>query len=105
MSATETRPEIIEIAISPSLARQLAEAEAAGKRPILVRDGVRYQLDPVEPGAAPPDKRDIWADYDPEAVRAAMRSAAGSWKDVDTEKLIADIYRWRDEGTRPPNRP
>ncbi len=26
----------------------------------------------------------------------AFRSAAGSWKDIDTDKLIADIYESRD---------
>jgi hypothetical protein len=35
---------------------------------------------------------------------AAFKSAAGSWSDVDAEKLIADIYRWRQEGSRLPER-
>ena len=29
--------------------------------------------------------------------------ATGSWKDVDWEKLIAKIYRWRQEGSLPAN--
>ena len=32
----------------------------------------------------------------------AFRSAAGSWKDVDTDKLIADIYESRRHSSRPP---
>jgi len=32
----------------------------------------------------------------------AFRSAAGGWRDVDTEKLLRDIYRSRDISIRPP---
>lgn len=32
----------------------------------------------------------------------AFRSAAGGWKDVDTDKLIADIYADRRMSDRPP---
>ena len=32
----------------------------------------------------------------------AFRSAAGGWKDVDTNKLIADIYESRRHSSRPP---
>lgn len=33
---------------------------------------------------------------------AAFRSAAGSWADVDTDKLIEDIYATRRRSNRPP---
>jgi hypothetical protein len=36
------------------------------------------------------------ADYE------AFRSAAGSWSDVDTDKLIEDIYESRRRSSRPP---
>jgi hypothetical protein len=32
----------------------------------------------------------------------AIRAAAGGWKDVDTDKLIADIYADRSVSDRPP---
>jgi hypothetical protein len=32
----------------------------------------------------------------------AFHSAAGSWADVDTDKLIADIYATRRRSNRPP---
>lgn len=32
----------------------------------------------------------------------AFRSAAGSWADVDTDKLIEDIYAMRRRSNRPP---
>ncbi len=31
--------------------------------------------------------------------------AIGSWSDIDADKAIADIYRWREEGSRPATRP
>ena len=33
---------------------------------------------------------------------AAFRSAFGSWEDVDTDKLLKDIYETRHRATRPP---
>lgn len=33
---------------------------------------------------------------------AAFRGAAGGWKDVDTDKLVRDIYESRRISTRPP---
>ena len=32
-------------------------------------------------------------------------AAIGSWSDLDPDKLLADIYRWREEGSRPATRP
>jgi len=36
------------------------------------------------------------------AAYAAFRAAAGSWADVDTDKLLADIYESRRLPPRPP---
>jgi hypothetical protein len=44
----------------------------------------------------------------PRPVNAAWQkslAAIGSWSDLDPDKLIADIYRWREEGSRPATRP
>ena len=35
----------------------------------------------------------------------AIQTLIGSWKDIDTDTLIAQIYRAREEGSRPPTRP
>ncbi|MCL6536966.1 MAG: hypothetical protein K6U77_13025, partial [Armatimonadetes bacterium] len=50
---------------------------------------------------------DLWDEYvpDPDAVRAALSETVGSWADLDTDAMIADIYRWREEGSRPTDRP
>ena len=64
---------------------------------LLVMNGVRFRLDR--------DEADIWAGYDPERARAGMRAAAGRLTVEDAERLKEYIYRGREEGTRPIDRP
>lgn len=97
--------EIVEIVATPEIARQLDDAKANGKRVVLVHQGERYALTAARPALKIADDTDLWKDYDPKKVREALDATAGTWSDVDADKLIADIYRWREEGTRPPNRP
>lgn len=89
-----TREEvIIEIDSESELAKALA---AAGKKPVtIVSNGRRYiaSRDPFDP------KRDD----DPEAFRAALRAAAGTFTPEEGERLKQNIYRWREEGSRPMN--
>jgi hypothetical protein len=47
---------------------------------------------------------DPWAGYDPEKVMAAIEATAGSWADLDTDAIIDNIYRWREDGSRPVDR-
>jgi len=73
--------------------------DAAEDAPLLLeRNGARFRL------AKEPDD-DIWAGYDPEKFRTVLEETAGSWADLDTEALIEQVYRWREEGSRPPDRP
>jgi hypothetical protein len=74
--------------------------EAATTPLLLEKNGDLYQLDRVQK-----QPEDIFAGYDPQAARAGMQAAAGSWSDIDAETLKAYIYRAREEGTRPLNRP
>lgn len=70
---------------------------------VLVRRGIHYRLTRESLEAADPD--DIWAGYDPERALAGIRAAAGAWSDIDTEEMKEYIYRAREEGSRPPDRP
>jgi hypothetical protein len=75
--------------------------DAAARHPVLLeKDGAVYS---ISPASSDPD--DLWAGYNPDKVKKAIAETAGSWKDLDTEKLIADIYRARKEGSRPATRP
>jgi hypothetical protein len=84
----------IEVVPGSELDCQLAEAD--GTAVVLVRNGRRFRV------VAEDSTEDIWAGYDPERVRQALDETAGSWADIDADALIADIYRWREEGSRPP---
>lgn len=87
-------PEAIHIADDSELARLLKHIEI---RPIrLEKDGVVYRVIRED---------NAWAGYDPAKVRAAVRATAGSWADLDADALIADLYRAREEGSRPADRP
>jgi hypothetical protein len=89
------RPEPIRVPHDSELSRLLA---AARDRPLVLEaDGVRYRVIRED--------EDLWADYDPEAVRAAVAATAGTWADLDADELIAALYRARREGSRPPDRP
>jgi hypothetical protein len=85
------------VIVAPGSELDRALAEANGEPVVLERNGARYRL--------VPEKEDIFANYDPEEARRVLDEMAGSWSDVDAEKLIADIYRWREEGSRPIDRP
>jgi hypothetical protein len=78
---------LVEVTPGSELDRLLAEANGAPI--ILIHNGRRYRLAP-EDGQA-----DIWAGYDPEAVRKALAETAGAWGGVDAEALIEDIRAQR----------
>ncbi|HKG24441.1 MAG TPA: hypothetical protein VKB09_02285 [Thermomicrobiales bacterium] len=71
--------------------------KAANKPVRLERNGVVYRLAREE--------ADPWAGYDPERVRDGLRRYAGTLTQAEGERLKEQIYRSRDEGTRPINRP
>ncbi len=77
---------------------ELAHAlDEAATPVVLERDGVRYRLSREED--------DPWAHYDPAKLRAALRQVAGTITPEEGERLKELIYRGREEGTRPPDRP
>ena len=51
----------------------------------------RRRREPIDALGRPPGWKPSEEDI------AAALSVAGAWKDVDTDKMIADIYRGRDE--------
>jgi hypothetical protein len=89
---------IIKVAADSELGKLV---DAARRHPVLLeKDGAVYS---ISPHSSDPD--DLWAGYDPRSVKKAIAETAGRWKDFDPDKLIADIYRARKEGSRPATRP
>jgi hypothetical protein len=82
----------IEIEPGSELARAL---RAVDRNPVvIVSDGVRYEVNRAG------GERDT--DDDREAFRAALRAAAGVFTPEEADRLKQDIYRWREEGSKPP---
>ena len=76
---------------------ELAELLArAGAMPVLLEtEGAIYRLDRMPKEAKLPTPEEV------SRSRAGILKAAGSWKDIDTEKLKAYVYRRRRTATRP----
>jgi hypothetical protein len=75
----------------------------ADSEPILLeRGGAVYRLSRMRP-----KENDIWEGYqpDPEAVSKMLDEVAGTWSDLDVDRIIADIYDAREKGSRPADRP
>jgi hypothetical protein len=90
-----TEPRMIHIAPDSELAKAL---EMMAQPVVIESGGKHYRLMREEADAA-------WADYDPEAAAAGIRAAAGSWSKEYAEQMKAHLYRAREEGTRPADRP
>jgi hypothetical protein len=88
----------IKVAPDSELGRLVDEAR---RHPVLLeKDGAVYS---ISPHSSDPD--DLWAGYDPEKVRDAIRTYGGSWKDGDADAMIDEIYASRTRGSRPAHRP
>lgn len=58
-------------------------AKADDRPLVLEHNGVRYLL----------SREDPWAYYNPDAVLEAVEKYAGSWADLDTERMKEELYR------------
>ncbi len=89
--------EPLTITIDPDSELGRALVETDGLPIVLERNGARFRV------TREPD--DPWANYDPKKVRAALRAVAGTLTPDEGERLKELIYRGREEGTRPIDRP
>lgn len=92
------RLKFIDITDVPDALRIAEEVRRDGEPRILRRDGEDLAiLTPLpRPKRRRRDRTLSQEDYE------AFRSAAGGWKDIDTDKLIENIYESRRISTRPP---
>jgi hypothetical protein len=98
-SLDDDRIQIVDISHVPEMLRVAEEVRDSREARILYSNGEEIALMvPVPQRSKRRGKRrtKTKADYD------AFRSAAGSWKDVDTDRLLADIYESRRRSSRPP---
>ncbi len=85
----------VKLTSESDLMRLLDEADLSS--PVLLeRRGVVYRLSTVNDGEEIDDEPDA------EEVLRILDETVGSWADLDVDKMIEDIYRWRREGSREP---
>lgn len=77
----------------------------AGSVPVVLLCGeVRFLVVPDKvPTLADPN--DIWANYDPDGIRQGLREIAGIITLEEAERRTALVSQWREDGTRPIDRP
>ncbi len=94
------QPKSIDMSDAADILRLADEVRRTGESRVLRRNGEDLaMLVPLPPARTSPLKKPTTQDYE------AFRRAAGSWADIDTDRLIEDIHRARREGTRPSDRP
>jgi hypothetical protein len=89
--------EPLTITIDPDSELGRALDETASEPVVLLRGGTRFRVTR--------DADDPWANYDPAKVRAGLKKVAGLLSPEEGERIIETIYRGREEGTRPLDRP
>ena len=89
---------VVDVSDAPELLRLAEEVHSTHTACVLQRQGEDLALlVPVAPaGARRRSRARVNADEE------AFRSAAGSWQDVDVDRLIADIYESRRRSSRAP---
>jgi hypothetical protein len=85
------------ITIDPNRERGRALADAMGEPVVLRRGAARFRV--IR------EADDPWATYDPARLRAGLERVAGLLSPEEGDRIIEEIYRGREEGTRPITRP
>lgn len=89
--------EPLTITIDPDSELGRALDETDGDPVVLLRGSARFRVtrDPEDP----------WAHYDPAKLRAGLKKVAGLLTPEEGDRIIEGIYRGREKGTRPIDRP
>ncbi len=88
----------IDVSNSPELIRVAEEVRDSREPCVLRRDSEDLAI-LIPAGSVSKTRR---RRVNSRAAYEAFRAAAGGWKDVDTDRLIADIYADRRRSDRPP---
>jgi hypothetical protein len=94
-----TEPRVIKVAPGSELDHLLEEAATT---PLLLeRDGIRYRITTELPEGSVIREPVT----DPDEIERIWSETVGCISREEADRMIADIYRWREEGSRPPSRP
>jgi hypothetical protein len=96
-------PKTVDVAPDSELADLLRES---GETPLILSlEGRRFRVEPDEISQGEMTEAELWADFDQARFLEGIDAAAGGWRHLDTERMKAEIRRWRDEGSRDADRP
>lgn len=99
------------LGVSPSTiwrwikSRRLPAYRVGPKNIRIEKTDVEAAIRPAREENSVENRTGIWANYDPKKAIEALERAAGVWSDIDADEMIASIHRWREEGSRPADRP
>ncbi len=86
----------IDLEDEPDFPRVIEEVRVTGEARLLRRNGEALaMIVPIDAVATFPWRRKSPADYE------ALRSVAGSWKAIDTDRMLDEIYADREIDDRP----
>jgi len=72
--------------------QEIIDQVSAENQPVVVeRDGETFRLEKQDPD-------DIWNNYDPEKVRAALKASIGMFAGTDTEAFLKEMHEQREQG-------
>lgn len=97
------RNEPLTITIDPDSELGRALDESGDEPIVLVQGKNRFRV--MRESGVPQTDDDPWANYDPEKLREALYEIAGTISPEEGERMKELIYRGREEGTRPIDRP
>ncbi len=91
-----------DIAVSPDV-RRLAEEVERTRTPASLKRGDKEiaRVVPASAMSTQPPSDDLWSDYDPNKVKAAIKKHAGFLSKEEAETMIAEIHAAREAGSRP----
>lgn len=87
--------DVVVVRVEPGSELDRALAEAGDRDVILVRNGASYRVRRSGEDARAPGTRDA------ARTRKTLERIAGTWSDIDADAWKEEVYRAREEGTRP----
>ena len=85
------------------LAERISDSAAEGKSIRVEAGGMTFVLTVEREDAVSRERTK--SSYDPEKVAEVLDKYVGAWAHLDVDRMIEELYRAREEGSRPANRP
>ncbi len=68
--------------------------------PCYTTSTMKQQPLPQQKSETPQLEDALWIEYDPQQILSTLDSVAGTWANIDTEAMIAQVYTARERGSK-----